>query len=361
MLDNPPTMPSAERPRSSGSTSLLGRGLRATGSTAVWLVLGLLGAWCTAALYLDVRPAWLRWPALMLFAGALGLAIARPAAHWRRQAATTAVLALVMAWWFSLRPSNQRTWRPDVEVLPEAEISGNTVRLRNVRDCVYRTETDYDVRHVEKTLNLDNLQHLDLFLVYWGSPLIGHTMLSFGFGDGQYVCFSIETRMEQGEKYSALKGFFRQFELTYVMADERDVVRLRTSYRKGEEVYLYRLKTRPEGVRALFLDYLRRVNSLRHRPEWYNALTDNCTTNIRLHGDAVQGGKSPFDWRILLNGRLDELLVAHGAFASDLPLAEMKPLCHINSKAIATAPAEDFSAAIRRGLPGIGELSNSRK
>ncbi len=358
MPATPPSIPPAGGCLPGRSTSRWGRVWRATASSAVWLVVGLTGAWCAAALYLDVRPAWLRWPALLLFASATGLALARPATVWRKQAVTTVVLALVLAWWFSLRPSNQRPWRPDVEVLPEAEISGNSVRLRNVRHCVYRTETDYEVRHVEKTVLLDTLRYVDLFLVYWGSPLIGHTMVSFGFGDGQYVCFSIETRMERGESYSALRGFFRQYELTYVMADERDVVRLRTHHRQGEEVYLYRLKIRPEGARALFLEYLRRVNSLRQRAEWYNAVTDNCTTNIRLHGDAVRGERSPFDWRILLNGRLDDLLAAHGALESSLPLASLKPLCHVNSRAIAAGPADDFSAAIRRGVPGIVESSD---
>ena len=123
---------------------------------------------------------------------------------------------------------------------------------------------------------------MDLFLVVWGSPLIAHTIMSFGFDDGRYLAMSIETRKEKGEEYSAVGGFFKQYELIYVVADERDVVRLRTNYR-GEEVYLYRLRESPEIARPMFLEYLRHVNRLRDRPEWYNALTHNCTTAIRGH------------------------------------------------------------------------------
>ena len=159
-------------------------------------------------------------------------------------------------------------------------------------------------------------------MVYWGSPNIAHTMVSFGFEGGDYLCFSIETRKEKGEGYSAVKGLFRQFELIYVAADERDVVRLRTNYRQGEEAYLFRLNGSPEQVRTLFLDYLRRLNSLRQRPEWYSALTHNCTTSIRMQRAAAD--RAPWDWRMLANGHGDELLYERGLIATNLPLAELK-------------------------------------
>ena len=163
-------------------------------------------------------------------------------------------------------------------VLPYADIAGNQVTIHNIRNCDYRTETDFDVHHYDRTFNLDALRTVDLYLVTWGSPHIAHTMVSFGFTNGDYVCFSIETRKEKGEDYSAVKGLFRQFELTYIVADERDLVRLRTNYRQGEEACLYRLQVTPEQGRKLFLDYLRRANELHEHAEWYNALTDNCTT-----------------------------------------------------------------------------------
>ena len=170
-----------------------------------------------------------------------------------------------------MQPSNNRDWQPDVAVLPYADITGNQVTIHNIRNCDYRTETDFDVHHYDRTFDLDALRTVDLYLVTWGSPHIAHTMVSFGFTNGDYVCFSIETRKEKGEDYSAVKGLFRQFELTYIVADERDLVRLRTNYRQGEEACLYRLQVTPEQGRKLFLDYLRRANELHEHAEWYNA------------------------------------------------------------------------------------------
>ena len=224
------------------------------------------------------------------------------------------------------------------------------VTIHNIRNCDYRTETDYDVRHYDKTFDLDKLRTVDLYMVYWGSPLIAHTMMSFGFADGEHVCFSIETRNQLGQEYSAVKGLFRQFQLTLVIADERDVVRLRTNYRQGEEVYLYRLRASPASIRQLFLDYLQRANRLRQSPEWYNAVADNCTTGIRAQRAAAD--RAPWDWRMLVNGHGDELLYERGVFATNVPLAELKERGHVNTRARAADKAEDFSKQIRQGVPG---------
>jgi len=176
-------------------------------------------------------------------------------------------------------------------------------------------------------------------------------MISFGFEGGAYLCFSIETRKQKGQAYSAVRGFFRQFELTYVVADERDVIRLRTNFRQGEDAYLYRLNASPAQVRTLFLDYLRRVNSLRERPEWYSALTHNCTTSIRTQRAAAD--RTPWDWRLLVNGHGDELLYARGLIATNLPLPTLKEKCHINARARAADEATDFSRLIRQDIPSI--------
>ena len=204
-----------------------------------------------------------------------------------------------------------------------------------------------------QTFALDQLRSVDLYLVTWGSPHIAHTMVSFGFTSGDQVCFSIETRKEKGEEYSAVKGLFRQFELTYIIADERDLVRLRTNYRHGEEVYLYRLQVTLEQGRQLFLDYLRRANELHGQAEWYNALTDNCTTAIRTQRAAAN--RAPWDWRMLLNGHLDELLYERGMLVTNLPFADLKKLSNINPQAKAAATAADFSQQIRKKLPGFSE------
>jgi hypothetical protein len=313
-------------------------------------LLGLIG-WGTMAIYFSNLPAELRPVGAGAFAlGALAvLLFVRPR---RRALIVFAILwLLLLAWWFSIPPSNDRDWQPDVAVLPYAEFSGNMVTIRNIRNCDYRTETDFDVRHYGKTFDLDRLQSVDLFLVYWGSPAICHTMLSFGFGGQGYVCISIETRKETGEGYSTVKGFFRQYELTYVVADERDLVRLRTNYR-GEQVYLYRLNAGPDVMRKVFLDYFKSVNSLRTRPEWYNALTSNCTSNIRGH-TRPYARKSIWSWKVIINGYLDELIYDNGAVNRDLPLAELKRRSLINDRAKAADKDPDFSRRIRAGLPGM--------
>jgi hypothetical protein len=333
-----------------------------------WLAILLLGflliamtLWAAAALYFDVRVSWLRVPmaaAYLLGVAAIWIFLPVPAASSRRlpiprwlvkPVVTLGVFLLVLAWWLSLQPSNDRDWQPDVALLPYAEITGNQAVVHNIRNCSYRTEHDFDVHYYDKTVNLDELRTADLFLVTWGSPHIAHTMVSFGFEGGDHVCFSIETRKEKGEGYSAVKGLFRQFELTYIIGDERDLVRLRTNYRQGEEASLYHLRITPAQARTLFLDYLGRVNSLRNKPEWYNALTDNCTTGIRAQRAAAE--RDPWDWRMLINGHLDELLYQRGTIATNLPFAELRQRSHINARAKSADQSANFSLSIRQDLP----------
>jgi hypothetical protein len=263
------------------------------------------------------------------------------------------IFAVVLIWWLNIPPSNDRNWQPDVAVLPHATFKGDNITIHNIRNCDYRTETDYTVSRYDRTVDLTKLNSADLFLVYWGSPYIAHTILSFGFGDGKFVCISIETRKEKGEAYSAIKGFFKQYELTYVVADERDLIRLRTNYR-NEDVYLYRLKAKPETIRKVFLDYLREVNRLKDTPEWYNALTDNCTTALRGH-TAPYNPHAKLDWRIIVNGFGDQFVYEQKMIDQGLPFEELKARSHINAsaRARATDKDSDFSQRIRDGLPGM--------
>jgi hypothetical protein len=314
-------------------------------------VLAGMAIWSTAAIYYSNLPAaWLRLLAAGGFAIGVIVLFARMRPTWLARCIFLAAFAGIVAWFWWMPPSNNRDWQPDVAVLPYAEINGNTVAIHNIRNCDYRTETDFDVHYYDKTFDLDQLRSVDLYLVTWGSPDIAHTMVSFGFGGGDYVCFSIETRKTKGQDYSAVKGLFRQFTLTYIIADERDVVRLRTNYRQGEEACLYRLQVTPEQGRKLFLDYVRRANELRGRAEWYNAITDNCTTAIRAQRAAAD--RAPWNWRLLLNGHLDELLYERGAIMTNLPLSELKQLSHINARAKTADKDPYFSARIRENLPG---------
>jgi hypothetical protein len=322
--------------------------VRLLGRLVLWIVLLAATLWGSAALWFDSHVSL----AALLAAGfplaVLALLIMlRPS---RRAYAVILVLfAVLLGWWLSLEPSNDRDWQPDVARLPTAEIRGDKLTLRNVRNFGYRSETDYTQHWETRSYDLSKLQGLDLFVIYWGSPGIAHTILSWDFKGGQHLAVSIETRKEKGESYSAVRGFFRQYELYYVIADERDVVGLRTNYRH-EDVYLYRLRTPPARARALLLDYLKAVNRLAQKPQWYNALTHNCTTTIRLHvGDVVPG--IPLDWRWLANGHLDELLYEMGVVNRDYPFAEFKKRSYINPKAQAVPAGGDFSGAIRKGLP----------
>jgi hypothetical protein len=310
----------------------------------------LLTLWAAVALYFDVRVSWLRLPLAAGYALGVLAAWIFLRSRWRAIGLTVGGFALVLGWWLMLQPSNDRDWQPDVAVLPYADINGSHVTVHNIRNCDYRTETDFDVRYYDKTFDLNRIRTADLYMVYWGSPHMAHTMVSFGFAGGDYICFSIETRKEKGEGYSAVKGLFRQFELMYVAADERDVVRLRTNYRKGEEAYLFRVMTSPEKVRTLFLNYLGRINSLKQRPEWYSAITHNCTTSIRTQRAAAD--RAPWDWRMLANGHGDEMLYERGVIVTNLPLAELKERVHINARARAADKDADFSRLIRQGVPG---------
>jgi len=241
-------------------------------------------------------------------------------------------------------PSNNRDWQPDLATLSWANIAGDKVTVYNIRNCDYRTESDFTVRHYDKTFDLSKLKGVDFFLVYWGSPKIVHTMMSFDFEGQGNVCFSIETRKEKGEDYSTIKGFFRQY----------DLVRLRTNYRekgKGEDVYLYRLNASPEVARKVFLSYLGEVNRLKEQPQWYNALTDNCTTSIRQY-TMPYNPNARLDWRLIVNGYIDEMLYERKTIDTYLPFAELKKRSYINPKAQAADKDPDFSRQIRVGLPG---------
>jgi len=255
----------------------------------------------------------------------------------------------VLGWWLSLAPRNDRDWQPDVARLAAVERAGRLVTVRNVRDFDYRTEADFDVRWEERVYDLDRVTGLDIFLSFWGPTLYAHTILSWQFEDQAPLAVSIETRKEKGESYSALRGFFRQYELVYVLADERDVVRLRTSYR-GETVFLYRLAISPEAARALLLQYFTEVDALRTTPRWYNALTVNCTTAIWRNVRALSPA-NPFDWRLVANGYLDRMLYERGTIDTSLPFETLKEESNITRRAIACG-SEGFSLCIRVGLPG---------
>jgi hypothetical protein len=320
------------------------------GNLLVLLSLLTMAGWGTLAILYSNFPALLRpWIAAVFGVVSLVALVGRYSSLQSRLG-FLAAFATVLVWWLFMPPSNSRNWQPDVAVLPWADIQGYSVTIHNIRNCDYRSETEYTVRHYDRTFDLAGLKSVDLALVYWRSPYIAHTMLSFGFEGGGIVTFSVETRKEIGEEYSTIKGFFRQYELTYVVADERDLIGLRTNYR-GEQVYLYRLREPANLARRVFLDYLQEVNSLKERPQWYNALTGNCTTSFRINS-APYNPDARLDWRLIANGFIDKMLYERRAIDTSLPFPELKKLSLINERTKKVDKSPDFSELIRVGLPG---------
>jgi hypothetical protein len=261
--------------------------------------------------------------------------------------------------WLLLVPRDDRRWQSDMAETPWAEISADHVTLHNFRNTVRRTADSYSPRWETRRFSLSALRGLDYYIVYWESPHIGHTMMTFDFGPEGRVCASIEARREQGEIYAPLAGAFRQYELLYVLGDERDIVRARTPLNATDHVHLFRLDVAPETIRAVFLDYLRACNALRARPAWYHSLAENCSTGMRRHM-AAAGIDAPWDWRVVANGYFHERLYEQGLLDRTLPLEELKARSLINPAAQAAGDTPDFSERIRQNLPIPGAAEKGR-
>jgi hypothetical protein len=328
--------------------------LRAIGTTIMWFILALLTLWAVAALYVDFRIAALRIPATLIYVlGMIAILLKFRGSRWAAALCLVGFCS-VLAWWLTLKPSNEGNWQPDVARTAWAEIDGDRVTIHNLRNCDYRTETDYANCWSDRTLNLSQIRAADMFLTNWGIPFASHPIVSFQFGDNEHVAFSIEARYKADQAYSTILGCFRQYGLIFVAADERDVIRLRTNYRKDEEVYLYRVKVPPEVARAMFLTYVAYLNKLKDHPEWYNEVTRNCTTTLQKPLAADVNNPQPWNYRFLLNGTLDELLYDRGRLVTGgLPFPELKQREHINAAAQAANRSPDFSALIRAGRIGF--------
>ena len=261
------------------------------------------------------------------------------------------VFAILVAWFFQIPAANDRDWQPDVSVTPYATVNGDLVTIHGVRNLDYRTETDFDTRWETRTYDLRKLDSIDIIAVYWAGKAIAHVMVSFGFQGKDYLAVSIETRKEKGEEYSTLAGFFRQYELVYIVADERDVIRVRTTYRQPQEdVYIYRTRAPVRNVRRVFLDYIQTMNDMHERARFYNTLTTNCTTSILTHTQ-MNPESPPMSWKILLSGYVPDYLYELGRIDTSKPFAELEKLSHVNARAHAADKDPAFSQRIREGLP----------
>jgi hypothetical protein len=323
------------------------RVIKYAGWTAAWLASLLCSAWAVGALYFDFPKAGPFVAIVFLIALVASVILVR--GKLLKVATLFGAFAVVDVWWFTLKPSNDRAWQPDVAKTAWAEINGDEITIHNVRNCDYRTETDFTCHWETRTVRLSQITGMDAAINYWGSPWIAHPIVSFQFADAPPLCFSIETRKTIGQQYSTLEGFYRQYTLIYVVADERDVIRLRTNYRR-EDVYLYHTLATPAQARERFREYINTLNVMHEKPRWYNAVTSNCTTSIRTQRAANL--RKPWDWRILLNGKMDEMLYQdHAISTGGLPFAELKQRSLINERARSADQDPEFSKIIREGLP----------
>ncbi len=309
----------------------------------------LLVAWTITALHFQT-PRSVFWPAAAAVAVLSGAVLYIGLKH-RRSAwlLLALMLAATAAWWLTIRPSNDRDWAPDVAHTATADIDGATVVIHDVRNFDWRTETAFSPRWETRRYSLDALTSVDLVSSVWGNPAIAHTLISFGFSDGRHVVFSVEIRRERNESFSEIGGFFKEFELAIIAADEADIIRLRTDVR-GEQVSLFPLRVTPEQARKLFLSYLQASNALARQPQFYQTLTTNCTTVIFQLARLVEPG-IPADWRILLSGYLPDYLYAHDVLLTSLPLDETKRAAILARQDPALSPDVDFSTAIRARSP----------
>jgi len=316
-----------------------------------------VGVWGTLAIVLTGHdPDHLRLALATLFAlSSLSALFCLGVERWRRRVllAYLLPLAALFFWYQRIEPSNSRHWQADVAVLSYATIDGDKVTVHNIRNFKYRSETDYTPAYYDRQFDLSQLAGVDLVASYWMGPAIAHVFLSFAFADGEHLAISIETRKESNESYSTLKGFFRQYELYYVVADERDVIRLRTNYRRDppEDVYLYSLSAPIENGRRLFLEYLHRMNSLKEHPEFYNTLTTNCTTSIWMSTRA-NPSHLPLSWKVFASGYVPEYLYEQGYLQNTQhPFSELMRDALINSRALQAGESIEFSRLIRATTP----------
>jgi hypothetical protein len=308
-------------------------------------------AWATLAIYYSNLP----WAGMRLGLAGAFAAFAIWALWLSRQRRMSVVLIVlflgVVVWWSSIRPSHDREWRPEVAMMPRAAIDGDRVRLTGVRNFDYRTRNDFTERYEEREVWLSHLAALDFYVSYFSEGPVAHTFLSFIFDNAPPLSISIETRPEVGEGFAPVASLFKQFELIYVVGDERDLVGVRTNHRR-EAVYLYHLNTSADDARRLLLVYLTRINELADRPEFYHLLTNSCTINIFRYANAA-GRVGRFDVRHLLNGLVDSYLYHSGRVDTTLPFDELRRRSQINDAAQAADGAPDFSQRIRVSLPTI--------
>lgn len=320
--------------------------------SVIALLLAILALWGSLALWFRLpAPETIRLGAAVIF-GLLGAGTVIALFTARRQRAlavfSLAFLGLVL-WWSTIAPPATGNWSPDVSRQVTGTIDGDRLTLRDVRNFAWRTGDEFTEAWETRSYDLGQLQSLDLFMSYWGNPALAHMIISFGFGNDEFLAWSVEVRREIGSGFSPVADFFKTHTLSVVAADERDVVGVRSNIR-GEDVQLYRLRTKPAAARALLEQYVRDANALAVQPTFYNSIFTNCTTVVFSMIRTVMG-EVPLDWRIIVNGYLPEYAYDRGVVDTRLPLSDLRHLGDIGARAKAAGLTNGFPAAIRQGVP----------
>jgi hypothetical protein len=328
--------------------------VRVTATVVGTLVIGLSALWGACALWYQIPGGQLLKALIVLLWAALCITLL--VALWQGRAALSlvayvAAFGALMVWWRGLTPSNDRIWADDVAQMTTGVIDGNRVTLYNVRNFDWRSDTDYTQRWETRSYELDHLDSVDMVMSYWSGKAIAHMLISFGFDDGRHVVFSVEIRREKTESFSEIGGFFKEFELSIIAADERDVIRVRTNVR-GEDDYLYRIRIPLSAMRSLFVGYIGEANSLLQTPRFYNTITINCTTLV-YHMLKRIVGYLPLDYRLLFSGYLPGYVYQVGGLDHRHSLDELRKLGRITDRARQSDHSDTFSADIRRGIPEL--------
>jgi hypothetical protein len=317
------------------------------------LLIGIPAIWGGLALWYQAPGTQLRYGFVLLW-GALTAGVL--ILLWRGGAgfgftSFALAFAILLVWWRSIRPTNQRDWADDVAQITRGTIEGSLVTLRNVRNFDWRSNIDYTPRWETRTYDLDQLKSVDMVMSYWDGWAIAHMLISFGFADGQYVAFSVEVRRQKNKIYSEIGGFFKRDGLSIIAADERDVIRVRTNIR-GEDDYLYRIRMPLSAMRSLFAGYVEQADNLVETPRFYNTITVNCTMLV-YHMMKRIVGYLPWSYRLLFTGYLPAYVYRVGGLDQRHTLAELKTLGRITDRAKQSDRSATFSEDIREGIPAI--------
>jgi len=302
--------------------------------------------WIAGAIHYDVCSGSKRgWVLAAAWIGGVIVLFAAWQPLWQSFFVLVGVLVVFLGWWLKLKPSHDRDWDPCVAVMPRAVRDADAVTIENVRNFEYRSLDDFTPRYENRTYHLANLKGVDIIIFNWGSALMSHPVVVFDFGTDGRVCMSIEVRFRRGQGFSITRSLYRQQELIFLVADERDVILRRTKHGRPQTAHLYRLNATPGEIQTAFLDYVATINSLYETPRWYHGICANCTTSFYR----LPNSRRRLDWRVLANARLDRALHEDGRLDRKTPFRELRRIGYLNDVAN-SAPEAGFGDFIRREL-----------